>query len=541
MGIFLFALYLLLTGCSNDETSHAAGPGGQITPLECVNSYSKTPFFEYDYMYRLSDQDSFYAFPSGDDDYFSKVKNAFSSRGNVYLTFDRSFNQTVIGTRVNWRIFGGLDTLYDTLIRFWQLNRNPQFGYHFYLASIDSFATEPDRFKEYMGATIWFKDSIHNNRGASFVYRGKIRHRYCDEPEEKKIYTNYAAAHEIAHLLGLIHDNDERHAGNNAAVCLMRYTSLCTPDGVKNSFAICDTHLCQIYDSAYLNSIQGFSASNNIIKNNLKFILSTNKDVYIGGEPIIVGITITNKGNDIDSVSDYNFYDFTNGLKLTSNKKLKILFTGVLPTFSTIHYNKINPNESISKSIQLQSNYGTTYVNPESEDINQTYYFTEDIYTLFYKGFDEQNEREFESNTLKFEIIKPEGINLEIFNKMLDVFRMKEWFANRDEQVERYKAILKIFDTYPINPYTEKLFPELNSYYPYLDEYKLDIFDKNLWFIDNYPDSFFLGYIIEYSLDAAYKFRGGINGINDLVTQIKTKHPGSRASELAEQQSKKYK
>lgn len=528
---FIFFLYLSLMaitqhGCGDDATDQQGG-GGQITGGTC-NANFQSVFIEYDYMYGSGD--SMYTIG---DNYISQIRNAFTLGAGVVINFDSSFNMRVRGTRVTRKtLYKDHSPTLDTFT--WQNRRYPNQS-RYYMGSIDEFHI--DDFPIRMGFTRIYSgvDSAGKRRGWSFVFTGKIEN--YSGLVNREAYKSYATTHELGHAIGNIRitgSHIDSHGGTHENYCLMRladFTSTIEP--IRDEFKFCDSHTCNIFRNYPLTSSYKAASENYIGKkiNTITYELSLNKSSYVEIEPIIIKLTVKNNGSNTDSISFYDYEAFLNNLEVTSENNDEILSVTDISDFFKIPYTKIEPGEEIIIEAKLQQSYGNKF-------LNELLYFSKGVYTVRYHSEDRKNY----SNKIYFTVTEPEGVDIQVLNEVKKLITMEVFDfglpENKRLQVNKIEAkfefIKTLMNKYPANTYTEEIYNMYNMTYGSLGM-KEDIIDKNMWFIKNYPNSFYVRDIMYRTMHAIYHFRNGDEDVFKVLDMITQDYPNTVASEVAQE------
>jgi hypothetical protein len=271
------------------------------------------------------------------------------------------------------------------------------------------------------------------------------------------------------------------------------------------------------------------------INNNLKFELSVQKNTFIEAEPIIIRVSALNIGNKRDSVKKYFRISTTDKDLILKGKNSGIADRKGIMTTAHFPYVILNPGDTISYEFDLLSKFGSTIIVSDSVPAEYDYYLLEaDKYNLKYSyGYDNLNA--FHSN-IDFEIKKPDGIDSIICFELMNFYKMRVLNYNNTHKIytpiEKYNYILDLIIKYPPNTYTEKFYDLYNAWRAVLGV-KDSLIEKNLWFIKNYPNSYYIDWIVYHTLNVAYKFNSGESSSEEIIDFIINEVPNTRAANLA--------
>lgn len=525
----IFILIFIHAGCgdasTDDETNEILLPN-----CPACSEVDKYAYLEYDYMYKTSTGDSFYSLRGGR---LTKIIDAFYDRALVNLNFNTGFNGRVAGTRCSWKLYQSeYWTDLDSVA--WQ---NRQYNTLFYLCCIDHCVStdDPDRLGY---SRVWGGDSTWTIRGSSIVFEGKIE-EYPGVPsyETRENAKATVTAHELCHLIGYSSHSDG-HEGSYSNCCMASTVLNITANVscVRDDFHICDQHACYNRCKAQqliLASGHSNLSGNNFQIKNLNSSIFLNKTSYVEGEPIFLTITIKNNAIDIDSISYVDFQEAFNELRVNNSQNKTVFTINDYSTLAKMSYTKIEPNAELSKTIELQEYFGTKTL-PQTF-YTRSLYFIEGAYTVQYVN------KKFPSNNIEFKIEKPIGLESDVFAKLLVLYSMKEADLKSPEGEKfketlieaKFNAIKEIMDSYPANLYTEEIYNIYNRMSASIGV-KEELIDKNLWFIYNYPNSYYLDNILYTTMHAVYNFRNGETSVNELLTKIINDYPNTAASKIAE-------
>lgn len=287
--------------------------------------------------------------------------------------------------------------------------------------------------------------------------------------------------------------------------------------------------------SIQFTSFAGQTSQISRFDSNFKFTLSLNKNTFVEIEPIFIKLTVENLGSQTDSVDFYNFDAFLNNLSISGKKNPKIKGSIYISEFARIPYRTIKPGEQISTEAKLQEQYGVAYV-------NQLLFFKEDEYTVDFRG----NGKKISSNKINFSVTKPHGLDSIISEKFCSILTMQVSDTTTNILETRFEAFKNLKNDFPPNIYTEEIYNFYDLGYSYIG-IKEDIINENMWFINNYPNSFYLMDIILRTAYAAFYFRDNHNKENDpntlrVLNEIIKNNPGTRAEQISLElkSSKKY-
>ncbi|MBZ0204650.1 MAG: hypothetical protein K8I03_16685 [Ignavibacteria bacterium] len=511
-------------GCSDSEpTDDDENPIMEID-CNCITGADKFAHVEYDYMHNSTTNKSYYTIEPGQ---FSKLTSAFYDRVRVNLVFNQGPNAGEIGTKIPWKIM--YNEVIASLDSIEVENRNT--GTLFYIAIIDHCTINPN--PDQLGKTKTYSNGspyFWTTRGYSVVFAGKIE-QYPNIQKVENCRTQ-ATAHELGHLIGVYGDN-ETHEGNYDDCCIMAYFNPTEPlNCIRDDFTFCDKHAC--HNNCFASQPQFAGSTVSISKSNLIYNISLNKDKFVEAEPILISLKVQNNGPNLDSVSYFDFEEFHNNLVVTNSEDIAGLKKSLFTYFGKVPYTLIKPNSGISITFELQEFFGYKML-PHSFYSKETF-FSEGEYSV------QLVKNGINSNKIKFIVEKPTDNESVIFNKLINIYNMIEVDMKAPEGKRyqekviqaKYDSVKTLVNNLNKNAYTEEIFQIYNKMSASFG-LKDEIIDRNLWFIRNYPDSYFLKDIIYNTTRALFYIRDGDVSVKSVLNGIIQEFPNSKAANISQE------
>lgn len=257
------------------------------------------------------------------------------------------------------------------------------------------------------------------------------------------------------------------------------------------------------------------------VSSQLKKEFSLNKNEYYVAESIFYHIKVTNESEFTDSVSSSAFDGVYNCLGLEADDKREILQN----SSTGFAFKKIKPGEVFEAYGNVLDFLGDKFVN--TGGYGGGYYLNEGTFKLTHcllrdKFFD-------------IKVIKPAGSELEVLNKLLSAFNIKDLkIGSSDTLYLKMHALHQIALEHPQSLYWEKIVYEYNKECDWLRIFDTDI-DLNKDFISRYPNSFYMELVLLNLSKSIFNFQGGEPAIVEYLNHLIAKNPGS----LAEKEAKK--
>lgn len=200
--------------------------------------------------------------------------------------------------------------------------------------------------------------------------------------------------------------------------------------------------------------ILSFLSYTNLFEKNtspLDLTVSVEKDSFILGEDIEVTYTIENKGNDIDTVVNFDEWTMCTNSRISSNEMGNAPYGDEGPMVSST--SKINPGEKFSVKSKINLLRGT-------RGAPMLTYYPIGNYTVKGICWDKQGHM-IESKKIEFKIVNPTGNDLkafEDFKYFTDYYNeFEKRRCTKEDDVVLLDKTLEFLYKYPTSPYTGKL------------------------------------------------------------------------------------
>jgi len=232
-----------------------------------------------------------------------------------------------------------------------------------------------------------------------------------------------------------------------------------------------------------------------------------NKYEFLEAEPIIFTIKFKNNSSQQDTTSIDFIESYDNYIKVSSENNVKILYRlfvgdrigGPLPII-------FSPNQETLKMCNLLDHFGTVKY---KYHLNGAWlYFAEGKYSIKYEiiyyGLNVNA-----SNEISFVVNKPQGIDTEACQKLMRAYEINDgnpWIM--DSILLKRELYYEVAKNYPESTYLEEAIFRYNQETWYLEVDNLD-FDLDKYFIEKFPDSYFMSTVLYTLSKGIYKFEGG--------------------------------
>ncbi len=336
-----------------------------------------------------------------------------------------------------------------------QINNGYNDGFIFALDSI--YGTLNDTDKDYCGVT----KNLRPLAGYSYVFSGKINRLLGFDHVPREC----CLIHEIGHQFG-INGHEEGCGEPCKKDCLM--AEILNPDLWNNGQGVhfCRTHAAIFYGGVPDPMSRKFAlniprAGGNIFHDNNQFTFSislTNPNP-IEYEPFYLTLVVKNVGTKDDSISNFTFFDYLNNFNLLDENGKSIQLGKTYATSTKSFPLRLKPNEEKSFSIDMLSNFGTSYLDSffvNNRWVGNDSYIPIGKYVLNY--IQTLGNIEIHSNELTFQILRPEGkdsLELNRLKSIYSIVKPREKIDSEFEFITKYPdskyieiAVRKYFSSY---------------------------------------------------------------------------------------------
>lgn len=265
----------------------------------------------------------------------------------------------------------------------------------------------------------------------------------------------------------------------------------------------------------------------------IKVEISLDKYEFLEAEPIIYRIIFTNKSNSVDSINYYAIDENFNQIEFSSIDSRKILIGGWTSDFiGGSPYRRIESNQKLERIGNLLEFRGDKKLKHGLYGAEM--YLSEGVYKIKYSY-----NKQFESNEITINIIKPQKKEIEVFNKLLRAYQINDgnpWIM--DSILLKKEIYYDIVVNNPESIYWEEA---VNRYNEESNWLKLDYTDiyVNKEFVQRFPNSLFLRDVLINLCQAIYLYEGGTPAVSFYLNYLIENYQNYSVSAIAKEQLEK--
>lgn len=277
----------------------------------------------------------------------------------------------------------------------------------------------------------------------------------------------------------------------------------------------------------------------------MKIYLVKTYPVFIEGEIVLLKIIFKNISTKVDSIAFLNECEITRRMKVTNEQEITSSYKGLIVGYEDKSYTKFRPGEQKEFYTNINTYWGFRFYDDSvtTASIANNPYFPKGKYKIksdFYIDIEDKMGK-FTSNEISFTVNEPEGMELEAFNEMIRIYKLKFNNETSPEEMEgNVDEYMEFINKYRNSVYVDKVFSDILGIRN-VCRTKFDssfIKDCEL-FIRTYPNSYYINSAIYGGEYYYYYYLKDKEKAKEFLEFVKTNYTNTKASETAEEILKK--